>query len=156
MRVNLISNNTFKRYLSITFIDEIEEHIFLKNILALLGKKLPVHCMITDLDTSYLLYEKYFKREKYYVFDRLTTVSIFAFELDATEIQNVISNWGYYTIDAIFALGVLDNDVKNPKLDSTNILKSMPIVIAQVLDNSIEIAIDQCYFKDVSQFLVSI
>lgn len=110
--------------------------------------------MLTDLDTDYSTYEEYFEKNNYYVFDRLTTASIFAFDLTSTEIQEVISNWGYFTIDAMFALGIVDDEVKKKKLDSTNIFKSLPTVITQVLDNSIDITIDQRHFKYLSQFLV--
>lgn len=154
MRVNSIQHNDNKCRLSITFPNEIEEHVFLQNILNRFEKVLPVNCMITDLDTDYSTYEEYFGRNNYYVFDRLTTASIFAFNLTSSEIQEVISNWGYFTIDAIFALGTVYDEVKKKKLDGTNIFKSLPIVITQILDNSIDITIDQCYFKDFSQFLV--
>lgn len=146
MHVNSIKHNDNKYYLSVTFLDEIEERIFLQNILNWFGKILPVNCILTDLDTSCSTYEEYFNRN-YYVFDRLTTSSIFAFDLNSTEVQDVISNWGYFTIEAIFALGTVDDEVKNQKLDSTNIFKSMPIVITQVLDNSIDIIIDQYYLE---------
>lgn len=111
--------------------------------------------MITDLDTDCPLYEAYFEKNNYYVFDRLTTASIFAFDLTSNEIQDVISNWGYFTIDAVFALGTVDDTVKSKKLDCTDILKSLPIVIAQVLDSSIDITIDQCYYKELSQILAT-
>lgn len=154
MRVNSIQHNDNKCCISITFPNEIEERMFLQKILNWFEKVLPVNCMLTDLDTSYSTYEEYFRKNNYYVFDRLTTASIFAFDLTSTEIQEVISNWGYFTIDAIFALGIVDDEVKKKKLDSTNIFKSLPAVITQVLDNSIDITIDQRYFKDLSQFLV--
>ena len=154
MRVNSIQHNDNKYCLSITFPNEIEERIFLQKILNWFEKVLPVNCMLTELDSSHSLYEEYFGRNNYYVFDRLTTASIFAFDLTSTEIQEIISNWGYFTIDAIFALGIVDDEVKKKKLDITNIFKSLPAVITQVLDNSIDITIDKCYFKDLSQFLV--
>lgn len=154
MRFNSIKHNDNRFYLSITFPSEIEERIFLQKILNRFEKILPVNCMLTDLDTSYSAYEEYFRKNNYYVFDRLTTASIFAFDLTSTEIQEVISNWGYFTIDAIFALGIVDNEVKKNKLDITNILKSLPAVFTQVLDNSIDITIDQRYYKNLSQFLL--
>ena len=154
MRFNSIKHNDNRFYLSITFPNEIEERIFLQKILNRFEKILPVNCMLTDLDTSYSAYEEYFRKNNYYVFDRLTTASIFAFDLTSTEIQEVISNWGYFTIDAIFALGIVDNEVKKNKLDITNILKSLPAVFTQVLDNSIDITIDQRYYKNLSQFLL--
>ena len=153
MRVNSIQHNDNRYRLSITFPNEIEERIFLQNILNRFEKVLPVNCMITDLDTDYPIYEEYFERNNYYVLDRLTTASIFAFNLTSSEIQEVISNWGYFTIDAMFALGTVNDEVKKKKLDSTNIFKSMPAVITQVPDYSIDITIDRCYFKDLSNFL---
>lgn len=155
MRVNSIQQHNDNKYcISITFPNEIEERIFLQKILNWFEKVLPVNCILTDLDTSYSTYEDYFGKNNYYVFERSTTASIFAFDLTSTEIQEVISNWGYFTIDAIFALGIVDDEVKKKKFDSTNIFKSMPAVITQVLDNSIDITIDQCYYKDLSQFFV--
>lgn len=155
MRINSIQqHNDNKCCISITFPNEIEERIFLQKILNWFEKVLPVNCILTDLDTSYSTYEEYFGKNNYYVFERSTTASIFAFDLTSTEIQEVISNWGYFTIDAIFALGIVDDEVKKKKLDSTNIFKSMPAVITQVLDNSIDITIDQCYYKALSQFIV--
>lgn len=155
MRINSIQHADNKYCLSITFPNEIEEHIFLQDILNRFGNVLPVNCMITDLDTDCPLYEAYFEKNNYYVFDRLTTASIFAFDLTSNEIQDVISNWGYFTIDAVFALGTVDDAVKSKKLDCMDILKSLPIVIAQVLDSSIDITIDQCYYKELSQILAT-
>ena len=153
MLVNSVKHNNEKCYLSITFFNEIEEHIFLQNILYYFVKILPVNCVLTDLDTNCSTYERYFERNNYYVFDRLTTVSIFAFDLTWIEIKEVVSNWGYFTIDAIFALGTIDDELKNHKLDITNIFQSLPIVINQVLDNSVEIIINQCYFEDVFKII---
>ena len=112
--------------------------------------------MLTDLDTSYSAYEKYFAGHNYYIYDRSTTASIFAFDLAPTEIQKVISNWGYFTIEAMFALGIIENAVKKKKLDSTNAFQCLPITITQVLDSSVDITIDQCHFKDLSQFLSTV
>ena len=97
----------------------------------------------------------YFLYNNYYVFDRLTTASIFAFDLTSNEIQDVISNWGYFTIDAVFALGIVDDELKKSNIDCENVFKSLPIVIAQVLDSSIDITIDQCYYKELSQILAT-
>ena len=154
MRVNSMRHDNNQCCLRITFPNESEERIFLQEILNRFEKVLPVNCMLTDLDTNYSLYERYFERNNYYVFDRLTTASIFAFDLTSAEIQAVISNWGYFTVDAVFALGIVDAEVKNKKLDGTKAFKSLPIVIAQVLDCSIDIIMDQRYFKDISRFLV--
>lgn len=154
MQINSIQHNDNKCCLSITFPNEIEERIFLQNVLNWLEKVLPVNCMLTDLDTSYSTYVKYFEKNNHYIFDRLTTASIFAFDLTSTEIQEVISNWGYFTIDAMFALGTVDGEIRNKKLDCSNIFKSLPAVITQVLDYSIDITINQRYYKDLSRFLV--
>lgn len=148
MRVNSRQCDDNRYRLSITFPNEIEECLFLQNILNRFAKILPVNCMLTDLDTSYSAYESYFRRNNYYIFDRLTTVSIFAFDLTSTEIQEIISNWGYFSVDAIFALGTIDDEVKKKKLDSTNIFESLPVVITQVLDNSIDITIDRRYLLE--------
>lgn len=153
MQINSVKNEDNKVNLSITFLDEAEERIFLQNILKQLGDRLPVNCLLTDLDTSYSMYEKYFNRGNYYVFDRLTTASIFAFNLNEVEIQDVLSNWGYFTMDALFALGAVDDKVKKQRIDSTDILKSLPVVIVQVLDNSIDIAIEEDYFEAISKFV---
>lgn len=131
------------------------EHIFLQDILNRFGNVLPVNCMITDLDTDCPLYEAYFEKNNYYVFDRLTTASIFAFDLTSNEIQDVISNWGYFTIDAVFALGIVDDELKKSNIDCENVFKSLPVVISQVLDYSIDIAVHQYYYKDISRFLVT-
>ena len=155
MRINSMQHNYNKYCLSITFPNEIEEHIFLQDILNRFGNVLPVNCMITDLDTDCPLYEAYFEKNNYYVFDRLTTASIFAFDLTSTEIQDVISNWGYFTIDAVFALGIVDDELKKSNIDCENVFKSLPGVISQVLDYSIDIAVHQYYYKDISRFLVT-
>ena len=148
MRVNSRQCDDNRYRLSITFPNEIEERLFLQNILNRFAKILPVNCMLTDLDTSYSAYEAYFRRNNYYIFDRLTTVSIFAFDLASTEIQEIISNWGYFSVDAVFALGAIDDEVKKKKLDGTNIFESLPVVITQVLDNSIDITIDRRYLLE--------
>lgn len=153
MRINSIQHKNNKYCISITFSNEFKERIFLQKILNWFEKVLPVNCMLTDLDTSYSLYKKYFEKNNYYVFERSTTASIFVFDLTSLEIQDVISNWGYFTIDAMFALGIVDDEVKKKIHDCTNIFKSLPIVITQVLDNSIDIAINQRYFKEFSNFL---
>lgn len=156
MRVNSIKQKKGRYFVSITFCDENEERNFLQNLIGHFGAFLPVNCMLTDLDTSYSAYEEYFPRENYYVFHCLTSASIFAYELSQTEIQDVISNWGYYTIDALFALGVVGTEVKHHKPDGENEFKSMPIVITQVLDNSLDINLDQYYFEEMSKFLVMV
>lgn len=138
--------------INVTFKNEIEEHIFLNDIVTYLGKFLPVNCLITDLDTSCVAYEEYFNRGNYYVFDRVTLLSIFAFDLNQADIQNVISNWCYYTIDAMFSLGVIDSELKYQKLDKTYQFKLMPVVITQVLDYSLEINLEHCYFEKLSKF----
>ncbi len=149
----IIKKEDGKYYVSITFSHETEEHLFLSNILTMFGRTLPVNCMITDLDTSYPHYEAYFERDNYYIFDRVTKASIFAYRLNQAEIERIISNWGYYTIDAMFSLGVCEDEVLIQKPDYTDGLRSMPIVITQVLDNSIEITVDQYYFDDISKLL---
>lgn len=155
MRINSIQHNYNKYCLSITFSDEFEEHVFLQNILNRFEKVLPVNCMITDFDTDCSLYEPYFERKNYYIFDRVVYSSIFAFDLTSTEIQDVISNWGYFTIDAVFALGTVDDELKKSNIDCENVFKSLPVVISQVLDYSIDIAVHQYYYKDISRFLVT-
>lgn len=155
MRVNSIQHNYNKYCLSITFPDEIEEHTFLQNILNRFEKVLPVNCMITDFDTDCHLYEPYFERKNYYIFDCVTYASIFAFDLIQTEIKDVIANWGYFTVDAVFALGIVDDEVKKSNIDCANILKSLPVVISQVLDYSIDITVHQYYYRDISRFLVT-
>ena len=153
MRMNSIQHKGDKYRLSIAFSNEIEERIFLQNTLNWFGNILPVNCMLTDLDTSYSFYKEYFVGHNYYVYDRSTTASIFAFDLTPPEIQEVISNWGYFTIDAMFALGTIEDAVKKKELDSTNAFQCLPITITQVLDSSVDITIDQFYFKELSQFL---
>lgn len=154
MRISYKKQYEDKYYLNITFIDEVEEQGFLKRILDWFGKSLPINCMITDFDTDYSLYKEYFEKSEYYVLDRITTQSIFAFKLNNEEVGNVISNWGYYTISALFALGEIDNKTINQRLDISDLLMSMPIVISQILDNSIEIISDAYYLNDVVKFLV--
>ncbi len=153
MRIHSIRNHDTKSCVRITFSNEDEERAFLQNLLNRFERVLPVNCMITDLDTSYSAYEAYFTSENYYVFDRLTTASIFAFDLTPNEIKNVVSNWGFYTVDAVFGLGSVDDGVKKKKLDITDLLKKLPIVITQVLDNSMDITVEQHYFEGLSQFL---
>lgn len=152
MKINSKVKVYNRYYINVTFKNEIEEHTFLYDIITYLKKFLPVNCLITDLDTSCSAYEEYFIRGNYYVFDRVTLLSIFAFDLNQTEIQNVISNWCYYTIDAMFSLGVVDSELKHQKLDKTHELKSMPVVITQVLDYSLEIDLEYCYFEKLSKF----
>ena len=144
MQINYKKQHDGKCYFNITFIDEVEEQSFIKKILDWFGRLLPINCMLTDLDTDCLLYKDYFEKNKYYVFDRLTTLSIFAFKLNGEEVCNVISNWGYYTINAVFALGAINNETIKQELDISDLLMSMPIVISQILDNSIEIISDIC------------
>ena len=153
LKINSIKQTIDRCYLSITFPDKITECNFLQNIITYFGETLPVNCILTDLDTGYSAYEEYFTRGNYYVFDRLTTASIFAFELNKTEIQDVLANWGYYTIDAMFVLGIVGAELKYQKLDITNELMFMPIVIDQVLDNSLDINLDLYYFEEILKFL---
>ncbi len=139
--------------MDITFCDESEERDFLQNLIGSFEDVLSVNCMLTDLDTSYSTYEEYFPRGNYYVFDRLTSASIFAFELNHAEGEDVISNWGYYTFDAMFALGTVEPELKKQKLDCVQELKCMPIVITQVLDYSVNIDLDYCYFEKIAKLL---
>lgn len=155
MRVNSIKRNEDRCYLSITFCNENEEREFLRNMIEYFGKLLPVNCMLTDLDTSYLAYEKYFPRGNHYVIDHVTYASILAFELNHTEIQDVISNWGYYTFAAIFSLGVFRTELKKQELVYLDELKSMPIVVSQVLDTSLEINIENRFFEEMSKLVVN-
>lgn len=117
------------------------------------GKFLPVNCALTDLDTGYSAYEKYFPRGNYYVIDNVTNSSILAFELDHAEIKDVISNWGYYTFDAVFSLGLFRTELREQKLDCLDELRSMPIVVSQVLDTSMEINTEHRFFKEILQLL---
>ena len=153
MRINSIKHNGDRYYLSVTFCDDIEERDFLHSVIHCFEKGRSVHCILTDLDTSYSAYEDYFPRGNYYVFDHLTSASIFAFELNHAEIQDVISNWGYYTLAAMFALGTFEEKLKNQHLDCMPNLNSMPVVITQVLDNSLDINLEQCYFEKMLKLL---
>ncbi len=155
MRVNSIKRNEDRSHLSITFCNENEEREFLRNMIEYFGKLLPVNCMLTDLDTSYSAYEQYFPRGNHYVIDHVTSASILAFELNHTEIQDVISNWGYYTFAAIFSLGVIRAELKKQELDYLDELKSMSIVVSQVLDTSLEINIENRFFEEMLKFVVN-
>lgn len=153
MKVNYIKHQESRCSLSITFCDEDEERVFIQKLINIFKEHFPVNCMLTDLDTDYFYYIQYFKRSNYYVFDRSTNVSIFAYELNHTEIQNVISNWGYYTIDALIAFGEFKTELKRKKLDAENELKTMPIVITQVLDFSINIIFHQIYLDEIAELI---
>lgn len=155
MRINSIKRNEDRYYSSITFCDENEGREFLQNMIAHFGKLLPVNCVLTDLDTSYFAYKKYFPRGNYYVIDHVTSASIFAFKLNHTEIQDVISNWGYYTYAAIFSLGVFRSELKKQEIDYLNELKSMPIVVSQVVDTSLEINIEHRFFEEMLKLVVN-
>ncbi len=146
MRINSIKQDENKIHLSITFYNESEERAFLQKLESKFGSVLPIHCMITDLDTICPMYEEYFPRGNYYVIDHITTLSIFAFQLNHTEVCDVISNWGYYTLDAILALGNLNSD-------RVNELKSLPIVVSQVLDYSLSIEIERCFYQKFSKLI---
>lgn len=156
MRINSVNRDSDRCFLSITFCNESEERNFLKKIIDGFDDTLAVNCIITDLDTIYSMYKTYFPRCNYCVFDHLTYASIYAYELNHGEIEDVISNWGYYTIDAMFLLGESDLKVKKQKDDCLQELKSMPIVITQVLDFSLNIDLEPCYFEKILKFLVAI
>lgn len=153
MRVNSIKPNGNRCFLSITFCSEVEERLFLQHLLACFGKNLAVNCMLTDLDTSYSAYKQYFPRDNYFVVEHITSVSIIAFSLDFSEVQSVISNWGYYTFNAIIAFGDFGSELTNQKLDHSHELKSLPIVVSQVLDTSLEIDLEHRYFEEILELL---
>lgn len=153
MRVNSIKKNNKKYKLSVTFCNESEERVVLQDIIFYFENSLSINCMITDLDTSYFVFESYFPRQNYYVFDRITSSTIFAFRLNHDEVFDVISNWGYYTLDAKFSLG----SIELPNLDKKHVdylykFESMPIVITQVLDSSLHIVFDERYFDEIVDF----
>ncbi len=154
MRINSKNKDSDRFYLNITFCNESEEREFLRNLIGSFEGTLSINCMLTDLDTVYPMYKEYFPRGNYYVFDRLTSASIFAFELNHLEVEDVISNWGYYTFDAMFALGIFKSELIKRKIDCMHELKCMPIVITQILDYSLHIALDHYYFKKISKLLV--
>ena len=66
----------------------------------------------------------------------------------------VLNNQGAGVI-AVFALGIVDDELKKSNIDCENVFKSLPVVISQVLDYSIDIAVHQYYYKDISRFLVT-
>lgn len=151
---SLINRTNKKCSILITFYNEIEEQTFLKDLIFYFEKVLPINCMLTELDTSYCLYEKYFPRGNYYVFDQLTRSTIFAFQLNCSEVLDVISNWGYYTFDAKLCFGTIEMpDLNNTNYDYSSKLEAMPIVISQILDYSLGISFDDCYYKKMSDFL---
>ena len=47
------------------------------------------------------------------------------------------------------------NEFNDNYIDCENVFKSLPVVISQVLDYSIDIAVHQYYYKDISRFLVT-
>ena len=152
MRINSINKKDERYFLDITFSNEDEVQDFLKKILVSLKDLLSVNCMITDLDTSYKMYIDYFPRKNYYIVDRITRASIYAYELNDMETGNVVSNWGFYTYDAILAFGKLETDYIEQKSDCMEALKRMPIVINQVLDCSLDISIEKYYYEKMQGF----
>ena len=55
--------------------------------------------------------------------------------------------FGAYTFDAILALGKFEADYIEQKFDCMEDLESMPVVINQVLDSSLDISIQSCYYE---------
>ena len=155
MRINSINKKDERYFLDITFSNEDEVQDFLKKILVSLKDLLSVNCMITDLDTSYKMYIDYFPRKNYYIVDRITRASIYAYELNDMETGNVVSNWGFYTYDAILAFGKLETDYIEQKSDCMEALKRMPIVINQVLDCSLDISIEKYYYEKIRMLFQS-
>lgn len=153
MRINSIRKSDNRCCFSITFNAENDERIFLKNLIQHFEKDLSVNCMLTDLDTSYMVYEKYFNRDNYYVIDHGTSASILAFELNHQEIEDVISNWGYYTFAAVLFLGSFKTEFMNIKPNCIEKLESFPIVIHQVLDTSLDINLTHYYYEEISHLL---
>lgn len=154
MRVNTKQRNKDKCYLSLTFENENEERAFLQKLVKYWKEFLPINCMITDLDSGYSLYEQYFPRGNYYIFENVSpSVSIFAFELNNAEVQDVIANWGYYTFDAILSMGSVKPELIDKKKSSVEQLMSMPVVVRQVLDTSLDIYCEYELFEKMSRLL---
>ena len=146
MRINSTSRKNDKWHISVTFYNENEERIFLKKLIEIFDDVLPVNCVLTDLDTVYPMYKEYFPRNNYFVLDNITYASLCAYKLNWDEIKDVISNWGYYTLDAIFMLGEFKPEYKSQKTNYSKEIECMPVIISQVLDYSLNIDLEQRYF----------
>lgn len=155
MRLNTIEQKSDRFFISITFEDEIKEQQWLKTVIDFFKESgLQVNCEITDLDTGCHSYEEFFETN-YYLYDRLTTISLFAFDLTNQQICDVVNNWGFYSIDAIFALGSVNdvNELKKERINLETVFLKMPIVVRQVLDTTVDITIDSTYKTDLMQMI---
>ena len=149
MRINSINQKNNRWHISITFRNENEEKDFLKKIIEILVDFLPVNCVLTDLDTVFSMYKEYFPRHNYFVLDNITYASICAYKLNWDEIKDVISNWGYYTLDAMFVFGNFRYEYKSQTFNCSEVIKCMPVVISQVLDYTLNINLEQQYFDKI-------
>ena len=154
MRLNTIERKSDRFFISITFEDEIKEQQWLRTVIDFFKKSgLQVNCEITDLDTICRSYEEFFETN-YYLYDRLTTISLFAFDLTNQQIYDVVSNWGFYSIDAIFALGSINADkLKKERMNIEPAFLEMPVIFRQVLDTTVDITIDSVYKTDLMQII---
>lgn len=145
MKINSVECDNNRYSISITFNNEHEERKFLIQIVNLFRENFRMNCMILDLDVCYECYKSYFSNEHCYTIDDITRAFIFAYDVTYNEVETVISNWGYYTLDAAIAFG--DVDLAEQNDHSAERLKSMPIYIQQILDYSLFIVIDEQYYK---------
>ncbi len=154
MRLNTIEQKLDRFFISITFEDEVKEQQWVKTVIGFFKKSgLQVNCEISELDTGCRSYEEFFETN-YYLYDRLTTISLFAFDLTDQQICDVVSNWGFYSIDAIFALGYVNADKqKKEQMNLETEFLKMPVVIRQVLDTTVDITIDSTYKTDLMQII---
>ncbi len=151
MKLNSIEAKNNKYIISVTFKDENSEQDFLLQIVNLLKGKMQMNCMISELDVSYEYYENYFHKSHCYTIDDITQAHIFAYDVTFDEIELVISNWGFYTLDAAIALGNVDLTIQEGH--SIEYLKTLPIFIQQVLDCSLLIILDECHYESFMEFM---
>ena len=137
-----LSSNLY--FISITFDDEFCERYFLYNVAKLFGKQYVMSTLIQDLDCMITCYKGYFSTSEYVIWEHNPSHPfISATSLCLSEMESVIDNFGYYTLDAYIYWSKSKIDFEKALSNKSNYfyMDYSELSIRQVLDLSLEIQV---------------
>jgi len=147
--LSLECNNLSICKITATFHNEEVEREFLHNVAKVLNKEYIVSTLIHDLDVDISLYKNYFQSTDFSIFeDDPTHPFLTCSVLDSQTLESVISNWGYYTLNAYlyWTKDVLDFKSALHNTSDHFFMKCSALTIKQVLDLSVDIHVNNAMF----------
>ena len=146
MKVNKKSTqDKFNIVVEITFDNEDDEQEYIRLLVHNLMRRHSVGVYIKDLDVDIEKYKEYFSCEYLMMEENTPSPVIIAKNLNEETLDNVINNWGFYTLEAyFFILNKDDIRVEDVIWKRDNLVKeTVVLLIRQVLDLSVEIVVNQ-------------